>query len=111
MPAKTNSLTKAPYTKNGSLLHYVQGAHNVWYPNEPFTASLKITGMKSGYSAKDLMLESADPLDDRTFPMFVVDLVDVVCTLRDIRNGVLHGRWMVRKRGANYGLALASEEA
>ena len=110
MPAKTNSLTRVPYTRNGSLLHYVDKSHDIWYPNEPFHAALKVDHMKSGYSAKYLVLRSPNSDDPRTFPMFVVDLVDVVATLPEIRDGILVGRWKVRKRGANYGLALAPEE-
>jgi hypothetical protein len=107
MPAKTNSLTKVPYTRNGSLPHWVNEHHNVWYPNEPFHAALQITGTESGYSAKYVMLRTANSDDPRTFPMFVTDLVDAVANIPLIENGIMHGRWMVRKRGQNYGVALA----
>jgi hypothetical protein len=107
MPAKTNSLDKAPYTKNGSLLHWVPRDHNVWYPNDPFHAALKVQGMKSGYSAKYLILSSPNSEDTREFPMFVTDLADAVANIPEIRNGIMVARWIVRKRGANYGVALA----
>lgn len=110
MPAKTNSLKKAPYTGNGSLLHWVSSSHDVWHPNEPFHASLEIYDMQSGYSAKYLMLRSRDN-HARTYPMFVTDLADAVRNIPVIRDGILTARWIVRKRGQNYGLALAPEDA
>jgi hypothetical protein len=110
MPAKTNSLKKAPYTKNGSLSHWVSSTHDVWYPNEPFHAALRVFGMKSGYSAKYVMLQTPNSDDLRTFPMFVTDLIDAVASLPLIENGIMQGRWIVRKRGQNYGVALAPEE-
>jgi len=109
MPAKTNALKKAPYTKYGSLLHWVGSTHDIWYPNDPFHAALQVVGMKSGYSAKYLVLRTPNSDDNREFPMFVADLVDVVATLPRIENGILVGRWQVRKRGQNYGVALAPE--
>ena len=109
MPAKTNSLKKAPYTKNGSLLHWVPGSHDIWYPNDPFHAALQISGMMSGYSAKYLILRTPNSDDPRTFPMFVTDLADAVANIPLIEHGIMHGRWMVRKRGQNYGVALAPE--
>jgi hypothetical protein len=109
VPAKTNPLTKAPYTKNGSLLHWVGSSHDVWYANEPFRAALQISGMMSGYSAKYLILRAPNSDDPRTFPMFVTDLVDAVSHIPLIEHGIMHGRWIVRKRGQNYGLALAPE--
>lgn len=110
MPAKTNSLKKAPYTKNGSLLHWVSSSHDIWYPNDPFHAALQVFGMKSGYSAKYLMLRTPNSDDPRTFPMFVTDLADAVASIPLIEHGIMQGRWMVRKRGQNYGVALAPEE-
>lgn len=109
MPPKVNSLLEAPYLR-GSLQHYVKGGQRDafdWLPNDPFRATLQISGMKSGYSAKYVTLVSPAG-DGREFPMFVVDLIDAVATLPVIRNGIMDGRWWVRKRGANYGLAIAS---
>lgn len=108
MPAKTNSLAQAPYDSNGSLLHWVGPSHNTWHPNEPFHASLKVVGMRSGYSAKYLILQSPNN-DRRTYPMFVADLVDVVASVPLIRDGIISARWIVRKRGQNYGLTIAPD--
>lgn len=110
MPAKTNSLTKAPYDENGSLLHWVGYSHDIWHPNDPFHATLQVVSMRSGYSAKYLILQSPNnDSDRRTYPMFVADLVDVVAATPLIRNGIIQARWIVRKRGQNYGIAIAPE--
>lgn len=82
-----------------------------WRPNEPFHATLEIKHMLRGRSAKYPILGPANAPDDkRTFPMFVADLVDAACTGTIQAGGIISGRWMVSKRGANYGLRLAKEE-
>jgi hypothetical protein len=115
MPARKNTLREAPYTTGGSLMHYVapfkkrEGDGVVWLPNDPFHATFSIKRMQSGYSAKYVLLESPNSNDEREFPMFVTDLIDAVASLPAIYGGILTGRWMVRKRGQNYGVALAPE--
>lgn len=82
-----------------------------WRPNEPFHATLQIKHMMRGRSAKYLMLGPVNaPLDIRTFPMFVADLIDIARLGRIQVGGVIEGPWMVAKRGENYGLRLAKEE-
>src|ERR1044072_488931 len=72
-----------------------------WLPNEPFSATLTITGFSRGRSSAKFYFESAGNL---RFPMFMTDMVDLVRTAK-IDKGVVSGRWIVRKRGANYGIA------
>lgn len=82
-----------------------------WRPNDPFHATFAIDSMRSGRSAKYLILTSVEsPGDNRTFPMFISDLIDVLVRSGAERRAILSGRWMVSKRGANYGLRLAKED-
>jgi len=81
-----------------------------WRDNVPFRADFQIYSIASGGSARYLILKSANaPLDLRTWPIFVTDLVDVLRRAGAERGAVLSGRWMVAKRGQNYGLRLANE--
>jgi hypothetical protein len=106
--ARTNTVTEAPYDARGNLIHFPadrwpdQPAQ--WRPNEPFTADLRVDTVQSGRSAKYLIWLDED---DRRFPMFVADAVDVMrfASVTGGRTGPR--RWIVRKRGRNYGVALA----
>jgi hypothetical protein len=109
MPAKTNSLRKAPYHQ-GSLQHWVGGwiaDEVVWLDNDPFHATLRIDRVMSGMSAKYVTWTPADEDDRREFPMFITDLVDLIQHAKRIENGLVCARWRVRKRGQNYGICLA----
>lgn len=124
MPSMTNKLTHAPFTPGGSLQHYTacRQAHGVlvdpvdatcchstvWLPNDPFNATLQISHMnKRGYSARYVNWVSPHAHDDRVFPMFIADLLDLMQNIDHIDRGIVTERWMVRKRGQNYGLCLA----
>jgi len=81
-----------------------------WRPNEPFHATFAIDSVRSGRSAKYVILTSVEsPEDSRTWPMFVVDLIDVMIRTGIERRAIMSGRWMVAKRGQNYGLRLTKE--
>jgi hypothetical protein len=95
--------TEAPYDPNGNLEHYPTH-RTVWRPNEPFKATLQIETSISGRSAKYLIWVDAD---GRRWPMFVTDCIDLM-RRADVLKGVAEGTWVVRKRGANYGLRLAT---
>lgn len=80
-----------------------------WRPNDPFHATLQLDSLRSGRSAKYVVWTAANsPSDTRTYPMFVTDLLDVVAA-GVAPGGIVSGRWMVRKRGANYGLRLMKD--
>lgn len=82
-----------------------------WRPNEPFYLELKIAHMLRGRSAKYLVLKPFRPFEpERTYPMFVADLIDVAQRQGIASGGVMSGWWMVSQRGQNYGLRLAKEE-
>lgn len=108
--------TEVPYLFDGSLAHYEHrgwsdGKVVQWRPNEPFHATLQIQGIRTGRSAKYLVLKAPETaLDDREFPMFVADFVNLAIDEGIPAGGIISGRWMVRKRGKNYGLRLATTE-
>lgn len=82
-----------------------------WRMNQPWRASLQLDTVTSGRSAKYVIWRPVNlPLDRRTFPMFVTDLLDVVKNGEIQPGGIVSARWMVAKRGQNYGLRLAKEE-
>ena len=105
------SVLRAPYSPQGHLLHWVSltvtSPDYEWRPNTPFEECLTLEGMRSGMSAKYVIWRT---MDGRTFPMFIADLIDLV---RRAENGILGGqvtaRWMVSKRGKNYGIRLAKD--
>ena len=122
MATARKSLTHAPFTTGGSLHHYVacRSAEDhaqedeyarcinvVWLPNDPFIATLEITHMTRGYSAKYVNWMSPHADDDRVYPMFVTDLLDLMRNVDRIERGIVTTRWKVRKRGQNYGLCAA----
>lgn len=104
------SVTHVPFDKHGNLMHYAKqgdGWHSAheWRPNTPFDADLTIESMRSGRSAKYLILTDSD---GREFPMFVTDLIDALRTAEGVRDGRFGSRrWMVAKRGTNFGVKVA----
>lgn len=104
MPSK---VTKAPFDHEGNLLHYpvvyTSGrAYPEWRPNIPFVATLTIYGMSRGRSAAYFIWQDED---EHEYPMFISDAVEVLrrCT---ISNGRVTARWIVKKRGQNFGIGL-----
>jgi hypothetical protein len=81
-----------------------------WRDNVPFSATLQLDHVRSGRSAKYVILTAVnDLLDTRIFPMFVTDLLDTAIAQGITVGGIMDGRWMVAKRGQNYGLRLAHD--
>lgn len=81
-----------------------------WRDNEPFHATLEISHMNRGRSAKYLTLKPlAEPLDPRTYPMFIVDFVALARTGLIQKGGIISGRWIACGRGQNFGLRLTKE--
>lgn len=90
-----------PIDKDGNWMHFPDYGLAGWEQVTPFDDDMKIDGMRSGRSAKYVILKSV--ATGRTYPMFVSDLVEFV-RHGDIFNGVLHGTWTGSKRGMNYGI-------
>lgn len=118
MTVKKTSVRVVPYDGKGNLLHWTKqnvgidladswGGMTRWLPNEPFTETLKLGNIHTGRSAKYVMWSAED---GRTFPMFVADLVGMVRDSVGLTQGSLSARWMVAKRGQNYGIRLAKED-
>jgi hypothetical protein len=118
---KKTSVLLAPYDARGNLLHWTDqktgvnkeakpgwGGSVVWQDNVPFTGTLTLGGVTSGRSAKYVTWRAPD---GRTFPMFVSDLVDFIHRHRGVLDaGIVSARWMVSKRGTNYGIRLAKDD-
>lgn len=117
--SRSNGLARYPVSQGGSLLHYPQNSlvrtatgydsvPPIWVPNDPFAATLRLDSMASGRSAKYVIWKAASEMDCRCWPMFIADLLELV-QFAAIDRGVISATWQVRKRGQNYGLALAPE--
>lgn len=110
MSARKNSLEQAPYSKtDGRLLDYTgHGAwaaqHVEWRPNDPFEATLVLTGTERGRSSAVFVWRN---VAGGTYRMFLTDMLEVAQTLGVEQGGRVTAMWKVRKRGTNYGLALA----
>jgi hypothetical protein len=73
-----------------------------WVPNEPFEDTLLFVEFGRGRSSAVAYWMS---LRDGTFyPMFLMDLDAVLRSCGVSVGGVISGRFMARKQGANYGL-------
>lgn len=104
---------KVPY-KDGQLQQYAASGYGdpeygwpgeEWRDNEPFHATLLILEMYSGRSAKGVWWIDGD---GNRYPMFVSDLVDTL-KIANVRNGEITGKWLVSKRGQNYGVRFFEE--
>lgn len=88
-----------PFSPIGNLMHTV-GEDDVpdWRPNDPFIAEMVIDWMEPGASIKRVLLLRETGGDQRCFPMFVDDLLDLL-RMSTVRNGVVTGKWRVKKTG------------
>lgn len=100
-----NNLAKFPISKRRlELLHYpLDVSDTEWVDNEPTMLTLHVLETVRGRSAAYFMwVDSVG----RNWPMFLTDLADVLRHC-EIRGGKVSAMWKVRKRGQNYGIALA----
>lgn len=128
MPAKSK-VTEAPYTENGDLMHFPENSYDYsdavrletgygwevpprtvtpdWRPNVPFAKTLRLVETRRGRSAAYFIWHDED---GREFPMFISDMLGLVQSGVAIAGGTVTTRWMVTKRGANYGIRHAAAE-
>lgn len=116
---KTNGLARAPWRNTGSpttqgLLHYAGYEPVEWRPNTPFGAELTVAGIERGRSAAHFVMNFDDPQRPGTrvrAVMFMADMLDLLTSPAEIRNGKVTDLWHVRKRGQNYGLVRVDDAA
>jgi hypothetical protein len=101
---------KAPYTFNGSLMHFPEKQWKddprtyldpVWLEAEPLTYTLVLVEMRRGLPAAYFVWRELD--SDVTYPMFIADMVDLI-KRGSIKAGVVTATWVVSKRGQYYGI-------
>lgn len=80
-------------------------------PNDIWSGTLRLDDFQRGRSAaRFIWYADGDPVyDRRTYPMFMVDMLELVKTQGVQPGGLVHGRWNVAKRGANFGIKLVTE--
>lgn len=116
----TDPRKTAPYGPNGSLQSYPSDAYVPrpdgsgydrlpvdWRPIEPFVARLQVVGFERGRSAARLIWADEE---GRTYPMFMHDIAATLGVISMLRGRTTPLRWVVVKRGANYGIKLADDE-
>lgn len=128
MPAKSKVI-EAPYTESGSLMHFPESRMDYseavrldvghgwkvpprevgpdWRPNVPFAATLRLVDTRRGRSAAYFIWYDETGAE---FPMFITDMLALVQSGVAIAGGTVSTRWMVTKRGANYGIRHAGPE-
>lgn len=108
----------APY-RNGNLMDYVDRSAvreqatatdhyaipDEWRDNQPFHATLTLTGVERGRSAARFMWYSLGDNPGHTYPMFMTDACDLLMSDEGIVMNTATGWWIVVKRGRNYGIA------
>jgi hypothetical protein len=91
-------------------MHFPEAWHSPkWRDNTPFEARLALAGMRRGRSAAYFMFTDED---GHEYPMFMSDLETLLCSPGGVAGGITGGqscpRWVVQKRGQNYGIRLAT---
>ncbi|MGW1743947.1 hypothetical protein ACWCPQ_34715 [Nocardia sp. NPDC001965] len=85
----------------------VPGRVDGWRPNEPFKVALRVVGTERGQSAARFVLK--DTASGVRYPLSMTELLAIV-QMTTIERGVVLGRCVGCKRGANYGIRLLSQE-
>lgn len=100
------TVTEAPYDKDGNLMHYVSryGSEVEWRENRPKRMTLKLTSHCRGRSAAYFEWKNSE---GHTYPMFMSDTFEMMKNTI-ITGGVVHGWWIVAKRGSNFGVRFVS---
>lgn len=107
---------KAPYDRNGNLMHYPetqwfyvdevrQTAPPEWRTPQPMKAVLVYEGYGRGRSAAYFMWRHQ--VTGTRYPMFMTDLDEMLRT-RTIPVQGVHATWIECKRGQNYGIRVAT---
>lgn len=78
-----------------------------WRPNDPFEATLTLDHLERGRSAARFWFRDEE---GTRYPVFGQGLVDMLSRVT-LDHGVVRGRWIAVKRGANYGIELLEEVA
>lgn len=99
---------QSPWRSNGSLLSYPAGVQ-LWRPADyTWWEALKLDYVLRGRSSTQFIWRGVDKnmMSDRYYPMFPVDMKDLLMTSYVV-NGYVRYQWKVVKRGSNYGIARA----
>lgn len=117
----SKGVKRIPY-REGSLLEWTGyevdttsaaggwSAPDEWRDNVPVEMVLQLAGIERGRSAARFVWTQLS--NGATFPMFMIDMAELVMMngQRIEAGGLVLGKWIVKKRGANYGIALLSED-
>lgn len=116
-----------PYNKYGSIMQYAPNGNppmlRGWEENRVLHLSLRNPKTPNGYATDTYCIWEDTAAEGRFHPMFFTDLVPIlsICNQRPdpgsflnaepyFSLGILKGKFQVRKRGQNFGLALAWDE-
>lgn len=97
-----------PFDSKGNMMEYAHPNWAIpmsWKENCIFNATMKIYDYSRGRSSVKFILEDRDTRI--RYQMFITDFIDVIRS-KSLFDGVLNADWTFVKRGANYGIKLAS---
>jgi len=97
---------KVPLSQDGHLFSYVDGyvSNNnsiIWVDNFVLTSTLKIYDYGRGRSAVHFLVEDNT---GRKYNMFLTDMFHAITHFKIEGSVIMHDRWTICKRGANYGI-------
>ena len=80
------------------------GDEKISYRSAQFHATLKVSGMYSGRSAKGIVLRNETTGD--IYYLFIKELLDIFEKVGVQKGGYITAMWKYVKRGMNYGIAV-----
>ena len=105
-PFRDGSLMEYPGRfKPGEINPEKRASPDEWRSNGPVEMTLTLETYERGRSAARFVWR--DP-EGRKYPMFMVDVLALMKTGQGVQGGVVTDRWIVIKRGTNYGIAALS---
>jgi len=104
-------LDKAPFDGRGNMKTYLRARGRfeteekynedlVWRDNDPFEATMELIGFGRGMSSARFHWQDHE---GHRYEMFMKEMGDLIMATT-IERGIVHGKWIICKRGQNYGL-------
>lgn len=112
-------VSEAPFDSKGNLMHFPYKEYErlgevrieigpEWRLNVPFITQLRLVDYGRGRSSAFFVWE--DPAG-HTYPMFLTDMMKVIVGGNLDKGWTQEAVWEVKKRGMNYGIGLAKDQA
>lgn len=107
----TKQAYKIPFTNRLGVTQMLEwvgwGDHEIWRDNYTFQADLQILSCYRGRSAARIRVKNLENQEE--YSMGFGAFFDTI-TNRDVKKGIVSGKWTFKKQGSNYGLVPVLEE-